>query len=356
MTHRFFPWTALVLAAFASASPLAAQEATDGRREVNVERYGIRVRTPQAWQLISWGEEDRAFVLRLPQEADSPVGYVACELGVAPDSLEAFLARQREDDEAERQRPQPRFELTRNALEPIDAAEYGEELASQLGQRLVSEWTHRGDDGSRWYERRVRVISDDTLYTFILATDEAHYEAYRLDFEEMLVGARFTPPQTGVRRMPGGFWMQQEYRFALRLPDGWKPAFGPSDKALFFATGASHDAFTDNLLVLASPAAPLALEELRTALPDAIRAEDSRAEVSSRVVAQGEGQALETVIHTRRGELRISILERRFQGKDRNYEVKFTCQTEEFGRIEEALRQALDSFREAPEASPKTVL
>lgn len=334
------------------------QGAADPRRRVTVERYGIAVRVPQAWELITWGEDERAFVLRLPQAEDSPVGYVVCELGIAPEQLESFRDRQQANDESEQARDEPQSKLTHNSIEPLDEPTFGKERAETIGRRLVSVWEHTKKDGDIWYEERIQLISHDTLYTFTLATDEAHYASYRLDFEEMLVSARFSAPQTGLQKLPGGYWMQKDFRFALRLPDGWKPGFGPNDKVLFFASGRSHDAFTDNLLVLATPKRPFDPRELKKTMPDAIRKQDPQANVAAcDVVEHGDRAALETVVHTRRGSFDITILERRFRGRDRNYEVKFTCDRNEFENVAGELRKALDSFLEIPDAvGPKTVL
>jgi hypothetical protein len=107
--------------------------------------------------------------------------------------------------------------------------------------------------------------------------------------------------------------------------------------------------FTDNLIVLASPARVLDLEALKKAMPGQIAKLDERAEVTCRVVPQGGASALETEIHTKRGPLAVSILERRFSSRLRNYEVKFTCETSEFKRVEAELRAALDSFLEVLE-------
>jgi hypothetical protein len=125
---------------------------------------------------------------------------------------------------------------------------------------------------------------------------------------------------------------------------------------LFFATGASHEVFTDNLLVLASPPRPLELALLKQSYPEAIKQEDPRAEVICKLVPQAGGVALETVIHTQRGPFALSILERRFQGLKRNYEVKFTCETGEFKRVEAELRKSLDSFRELRHEPERTIL
>ncbi|MGE0608582.1 MAG: hypothetical protein AB7O62_15915 [Pirellulales bacterium] len=347
-----------LLAAVLCLAQSALAQTADPRRRVVVERYGITVRAPQAWELITWGEDDRAFVLRLPQEDDSPVGYVACELSVAPETLESFRERQQADDLAEQQRAEPGSRLTKNALEDLDEQRFGPERAAEIGQRLISVREHRRDDGLLWYEEQIRLISHDTLYTFTLATDEAHYEAYRLDFEELLVSANFTPPHTGLQKMPEGYWLQQDFRFALKLPQGWKPGFGPSDKVLFFASGKTHGNFTDSLRVLATPARPIDPRDLQKTMADTVKQQDPLADVADcSVVRQGDRDALETVIHTRRGGHKVTILERRFCGKERNYEIRFICEPAEFEKIAGELRAALDSFVDAPAAMPpKTIL
>jgi hypothetical protein len=340
--------------ALTAASPSSAEDAL---RDVEAKRFGIAVKVPAGWQLIDLARDDRAFVLKLPQENGSASGYVACELGVAPESLEEFRKRHQSADDQEQKRAEPRRTLLLNELQPIDAAKSGAETAGKLGQRLVSVWKHISPEGPPQYEVRARVISEGSLYTFILATDEAHYEAYRLDFDEMVATARFSPPETGLQRLPGGLWLQREFRFAMQLPPEWKPAFGPNDKALFFATGAAHEVFTDNLLVLASPARELDLKQLQQDFPTEIAKVDPRVEVPSCVIVpQGTGSALETVIHTKRGPFEITVLERRFRGELRNYEVKFTCETAEFHKIQAELRKALDSFREFRDAPKQGIL
>jgi hypothetical protein len=343
-----------LLAPLLFAFPVLSQ-ADDGLRGVDVRRFGISVRVPQAWNLIDWAANEKAFVLRVPQDAGSMSGLVACELGVAPASLEELQKRHQANDEAEQKQDTPRRKLLENRIEKLDPDRYGADKAQHIGQRLVSLWQQSDERGAS-FDLRVRLISHDTLYTFVLASDEAHFDAYRADFEEMLQRATFTPPETGLQRLPGGFWLQRDFRFALQLPSDWQPSFAPHDKVLFFATGASHEAFTDNVLVLASPARPLELAELKESYPAAIKAEDPNAAVDCKLVPQGEGIALETVIHTQRGAYALTILERRFQGQRRNYEVKFTCETGEFQRIEAELRKSLHSFRELKDPAAKTIL
>jgi hypothetical protein len=337
----------LTLAALSVAvSGPVVRAADDGRRAVEVKRYGIKVRVPQAWRLITWGRDDQAFVLKLPQDPGSKSGYVKCELGIAPENLKDYLARQQASEAQAKDEADGR-KLLENRLEPIDEKKFGKELA-RLGERLFSVW-EVDSPTEHVFEMRTRVISDGTLYTFSMATDEAHFEAYRLDFEEMFASSIFSPPEMGLRRMPGGYWMQRDYRFAMRLPEGWKPAFGPNDKVLFFATGTSHGAFTDNLLVLASPVRELKFEELKESLPGEVAKVDPQAKVTCQTVPQGGTAALETVIETKRGQFNITVLERRFRSNLRNYEVKFTCETSEFKKVEADLRKALDTFIEVVE-------
>jgi hypothetical protein len=350
----------LLLAVHAFLALGESARAEDGLRKVDVRKYGIVVRVPQAWLLVDWAQNDRAFVLKLPQDAGSKAGMLVCELSAAPAGLLPFQQHEQsladkvraEQDENEKRK------LVENKIEPLDAAQYGKQAAEQIGQRLTTVWQHASQGTEpTWYEARVRLVSHHTLYTFTLTSDEAHYESYLLDFEDMLRSAQFSPPETGLRKLPGGYWLQPDFRFALRLPEGWQPAFAPQDKVLFFATGQRHEAFTDNLLVLASPAEPLDLALLKQRYAESLAKTAPEAVVEScEVVPHGNGAALETVIHTKRGPFEISVLERRFRGAKRNYEVKFTCETSEFKKQLDALRKSLDSFQELHDAPEKTIL
>ncbi|HEX4147366.1 MAG TPA: hypothetical protein VHY20_00200 [Pirellulales bacterium] len=323
-----------------------AQAADDGRRALDVKRYGITVRVPQAWRLTSWARDNQAFSLRVPQDSKTSSGVVQCELGIAPDNLAEF---QKREQDAAGQPPADaagQRQLLENVIQPLDAAKFGERLAKQLHQRQLCVWQIEAPTGDRSFEVCVRVVVHGTLYTFSLTTDEAHYEAYRLDFDEMLASAVFTPPETGLERLPGGLWMQRDFRFALRLPPGWKPAFGPSDKVLFFARGTGHGGLTDNLVVRATVPRPMRLEELKNSLPAEIMKRDEKAQVSCRIVPQGGTFALETKVQTTQGNTKVTTLERRFRSKERNYEVQFTCETSEFEKLEAELQKSLDSFTE----------
>jgi hypothetical protein len=329
------------------SAPLVA--ADDGRRAVEVKRFGITVRVPQAWRLISWARDNEAFMLRIPQDAPSSKGFVQCELSVAPEHLADLLK-----DEKPVPGPPDRpliSKLIESRLEPVDAAHLGARLAQQVHERTLSSWELENEAGDRSFQIRCRLVCHSTLYTFTMQTDEAHYEAYRLDFEDMLASAQFTSPETGLERMAGGLWMQRDFRFALRLPEGWKPAFGPSDKSLFFATGPRHDAMSDSVVVEATPARPLDLQQLKAALPAEIVQRDSRARATCEIVPQGATFALETRISTWQGQTPVSVFERRFHTAKRNYIVRFTCETGRLEQLEPEFLKALDSFVEVPEAT-----
>ncbi|MBL8826729.1 MAG: hypothetical protein JNM18_07050 [Planctomycetaceae bacterium] len=324
----------------------------DGLRTVKVERYGIMTRVPRAWRLIGWSHDEKAFLLGLPQDPGSSAGFVSCELGVAPESLDDFRKRIDESNERPPAADMTKRRLVENRIEPIDEVRYGKKLADQLQLRLTSVWEVTREMARSW-EVTVRVVHEGTLYTFKLTSDEAHYDSYRLDFEDMLKACVFTTPETGLRKLPNSYWMQRDFRFAMQLPPGWKPAFGPSEKVLFFATGESHEVFSDNLIVLATPATPLDLAKLKESLPGDVTKLDPKAKVTCSIVPQGGAAALETVIHTERGPLKLTIVERRFGSPQRNYEVKFTCESAAYENAKEAIQKALDSFVEVIDATPQ---
>jgi len=349
------PWfrRGMYLALVVASSLGSVQAQSDGRRTVKAERYGIVTRVPGAWRLIDWSHDDKAFVLRLPQDPGSKSGFVSCELGVAPESLDDFRKRMADNTDQPRTNDSSDRKLIENRVEAIDEAKYGKKLADQLEERLISVWEVTNEAARSW-EVVVRVIHEGTLFTFRLTSDEAHYDSYRLDFEDMFKACVFSTPETGLRKMPNNYWMQRDYRFALQLPPSWKPAFGPSEKVLFFATGASHEVFSDNLIVLATPRLPLDFAKLKESLPESVAKVDPKAKVTCTIVPQGGAAALETVIHTERGPLKLTIVERRFASEQRNYEVKFTCESAAYEKQKDAIRTALDSFVEVIDNAPRT--
>ncbi|MCA9102081.1 MAG: hypothetical protein KDA63_13050 [Planctomycetales bacterium] len=352
-------WSVSVLGAEPSDAAITVEEAAQlPLREVAVETYGVRVQVPAHWRAIGKPRDERAFLLQAFTAGggldDLDVCYVACELGIVPASLEEFERRHAAADEREQQREAPRRKLRKCdryewAAEPTDMPPELER------QRLDCQWEYPPhDDVPAVIEQRSYLVRNGSLYTFILTGPENVFAAQHDEFEAMIRSARFTPADTGLQRLPDGYWMQREFRFAMKLPDRWSPAFAPNDHAVFFATGPTHEVFTDNLIVLAAPAQSLDLAKIRATFPEQLRQADSAVEIEHcEIVKQNGVDALETLIHTKRGPFEITILERRFEGARRNYEVKFTCTTEQFRQQREALYQALETFRELAAADAK---
>jgi hypothetical protein len=108
--------------------------------------------------------------------------------------------------------------------------------------------------------------------------------------------------------------------------------------------------------VVAQPHRPLDLQGLARALPDQLRVAEPACEVlSCKVVKQGSGDALETVVRTQRGPFSMTVLERRFMGGRFDYEVKYTAESKRFDDLAPALRRSLDSFDEVPGEVPAVV-
>jgi hypothetical protein len=359
----------LAATALAAASPLLA--ADDGKRAVEVPRFGVRVRVPQAWTVIDWSRDDRAFMLQMPQDARSKVGNVTCRMRVATEQLsdvqKRFAAEEVADADAAKAReaaPKPaagpipyavRRRLLKNEVSPLSAPTVPTELVERFGARkLAAEWECEDVEQRRWYERRVLMKAGDLLYDFSFDCDEAHYDSYRIDFDEMLAGLKLTGVQLPVERRPSGYWMQRDFRFGLKLAGGWEPSFGASDRVLFFAIGSTPDTSVEQLSVLASPGKPLDFVQLKAQLPDEWKKRETVPGVSGptvecREVAQGGVRALETIVKTRRGKALVTIIERRFSTPTRNYEIRLTCDTASFAAHEAELRAMLDSFAEMPE-------
>jgi hypothetical protein len=336
------------------------QAAEDGKRAVDVPRFGVHVRVPQAWDLVDWSRDDTAFVLDVPQDDNSPVGHAACTIGAAPESLEAYRDRFAKNEPpptmqvpgADTLKP-TKWTVVRNEISEVPRREDSEKPTVRFERRLTVEWELEDKAMRRWFERRIYAVGQGLLYTFSLDSDEAHYDAYALDFEEMFAGAKILPVELGVSKGTEGYWIQREFRFGLRLPETWRPAPGPNDRILFYAVGDAHGVFTDDLEVRASPPQPLDLQRLLAEMPNDVKRLDAAAEASCRLVPQGQGKAIETLIRTKRGSVNVTILERRFSTKTRNYEIRFSCESKEFERRQAELRAVLDGFVElGAEAKP----
>lgn len=300
-------------------------------------KYGIVAALPADWEIIGRERDEYIFALKVPQADPDRPGVCACELGLAPESLEEYRTR---IDANARQGRRPGT-LARNEVV----------TAPNGGQRLESLWEFRPREGTAWRELSVRIIAHRQLYTFILNADDATWPSARRKFDALIGSVVFNPPNTGadLDDPKTNRWLQREFKFAIDLPDGWRPALAPDEVALLYANGPAFGIWSDNVLVIAQPHRGLDLKRLRDAIPDELKAVEPDCEVlSCEIVQQGGRDALETVVRTRRGPFSMTVLERRFRGERFDYETKFTVESKRFDALLPSLRKALDSFREVP--------
>jgi len=316
---------------------------------VVVERHGIATKAPQAWNLVGWSQDDRAFVLSLPQEDEgpdlsmpdgTPVGRVSCRLDAPPESLR---------DERELRDAAP-LRLPGEPRTGISPRLVLNELTRDREQRerLTSLWEYCDSRQRIWYELRISFVRNRHLYTFELTCDEAHFDAYRLDLEDLVSAARFTPPQTGLEAVGQGYWVQSRYRFGVQLPPDWRPVVPPGDHVLYFASGPGPGVEPPTLSVQALPLGPLDVN----VLPEKVRSDWSKRDpaariVSSTVVSPPSGPQLETVIETHRNGADLTILERRVRGRRYLYELRLTIPRSFFATDSATWQQLLNTFREA---------
>jgi hypothetical protein len=325
----------MVASAQPPASPLPRTDPFDS------PKYGVATRIPAAWKIDAREKEDRVFVALVPQPQFGPPGVAACELALAPESLDDY--RTRIDKNAEGN-ARPDRKLASNRI-----------VKDSRGDRLETVWESHPDEGGFWREVSVRVIANRQLYTFLLFAEDSAYKDARAAFDAIISATRFTAPDSGADMLskPANRWLQREYKFTLDLPEGWSPVLAPSSVALLFANGPPRGVWSDNLLVLAHDHRNLDLTELATDLPEQLRREEPRCEViSCKVVPRGKGQALETIVRTRRGPFSMTVIEWRFRGDRFDYEVKFTVESDRFERLAPGFRKSYESFRESPGAVP----
>ena len=325
--------TLLALALLALADPPLPTEPFEA------PKYGVKVALPKDWPIAVREEEDRVFVALIRQQDPERPGVVACELGVAPEGLDEY--RTRIDGNAKRGN-RPGATLSSNVI-----------VKGEKRDRLVSLWEFRPRVGGLWRELSVRLIAHRQMYTFTLNVDDATYPAARAAFDALVESAVLSEPNTGADLLDAAAnrWVQREFKFALDLPEAWRPVLAPSEVALFFANGPAHGIWSDNVLVLAQPHRATDLNDLAKELPDQLRKEEPNCEVlSCSVIKQGDADALETVVRTRRGPFSMTVLERRFKGGRFDYEVKYTLESKRFDDLAPALRKSLDTFRELPGA------
>ncbi|MFO0890683.1 MAG: hypothetical protein U0790_16260 [Isosphaeraceae bacterium] len=304
-------------------------------------KYGVTTRLPKDWPLAMREKDDRVFVATIPQEDPARPGIAACEVGLAPESLDEYRTR---IDRNAKDRGRPNGKLARNEL-----------VRDPKGERLETVWEFHPSSGGLWREVTVRLIAHRQLYSFILNVDDAHYAVARMAFDAVITATTLSPPNTGADLLNRATnrWVQREYKFALDLPEGWTPVLAPSEVALLFANGPAHGVWADNVLVLAHPRGKTDLKEQAREYPDLLKREDPRCEVlSCGIIRQDGADALETVVRTRRGPFSMTVIERRFSAGRFDYEVKYTVESERFDALAPTLRKSLDSFRELPGPGP----
>ena len=337
-----------VLTALLAASVFAAAEEPPAGGPLptapfSAPKYGLKAAIPKAWPVAIHEEEDRVFVAVIAGEDAEHPGVAACELGLAPENLDEYRTR---IDRNAKSGGRPGGRLTRN--EVVKEPKTGRE-------RLETLWEFRPRDGALWRELSVRVLANRQMYTFTLNVDDPAYATARPAFDALVASAELTPPNTGADPLAKSRnrWLQREFKFALDLPDGWSPVLAPSEVALFFANGPAQGIWSDNVLVLAEPRRPRDLNELARVLPDELRRVEPGCEViSCAVIKQGDRDALETVVRTRRGPFSMTVLERRFRGARYDYEVKYTVESKRYEELAPSLRKSLDSFEEVPGDAP----
>lgn len=321
-------------------SALAAEPVPTPTDPFESPKYGLKVAIPRPWKIADSENEDRVFVAMVPQADPERPGAAACELGLAPENLDEY--RTRIDGNAKRGRAGGK--LARNEV-----------VKGPKGDRLESLWEFRPAFGGVWRELSVRVIANRQMYTFILNVDDATYETARPAFDAMVESAAFTPPNTGADLLAPktNRWLQREFKFAIDLPEGWKPVLAPSEVALLFANGPAKGIWSDNLLILAQPHKPTDLNDVAKELPDQLKREEPNCEViSCKVTKQGDRETLETVVRTNRGPFSMTVMEHRFRGGRFDYEVKYTVESKRFDELLPAMKKSLESFIEVPGSVP----
>lgn len=328
---------ALMMAAMAQA-PAAEPAPTD---PFDAPKYGIAARIPKSWTIAEREKEERVFVAIVPQPGFGSPGVAACELAMAPESLDDY--RTRIDKAAERGgRPHAKLATNRIVKDP-------------RGDRLETVWEFHPPSGGFWREVTIRVVANRQLYAFILNVEDSAYKEARPAFDAIVSGTTFQAPNTGadVLSREANRWLQREYKFSIDLPAGWTPVLAPSSVALLFANGPARGVWSDNLLVLAHARRRLDLNELARDLPGQLQAEEPGCEVvACKVIPRGKHQALETIARTRRGPFSMTVIEWRFSGDRFDYELKFTVESDRFDRLVPAFRKSFESFREIPGTVP----
>lgn len=329
--------TLLLALALASGSLSAADEFFES------PKYGVKTRLPEAWPVAAREKDELIFVCQIPQRnlPDRP-GAMACEIAIAPESLEEYRTR----IEGNARRGTRRGELVLNSVLP--------KTAQGLPERLESQWEFRLPSGETWREVSVLVIRGRHLYTFTLNVEAENLKAARPRFDEAIASAEYSTPDSGAAKIEGAStnrWIQSQYQFVVDLPEGWGALLAPNEVAILYANGPPKGIWADNMLVLASKPGKIDYAGLAATLPADLEAVEPTCKVrSSQVVKTKTGaEALETVVDVKRGPFSMTIHEWRFPGVRFNYELKFTVETQRYDSLKPLMVRCFESFAELPD-------
>ena len=281
----------------------------------------------------------------IPQADFDRPGIAACELALAPESLDEYRTR---IDTNAKKNGRPSGKLASNRV-----------IKDARGERLETIWEFHPDAGGFWREVSVRVDRQPPAL-------HLHPERRRLDLRQgparpstpWCSPPSSHPPTPGPTCWPrtptAGFSASIALRSTFPKAGSrcWLRARSPcsSPTARPWASGpticwCSH-----------TRTATPTWNELAKLLPDQLKQEDPNCEIiSCKVITQGQHKALETVVRTDRGPFSMTVIERRFRGDRFDYEVKYTVETKRFDQLAPKLRESLDSFREMPGDVPGAV-
>src|SRR5271163_2951145 len=120
-------------------------------------KYGLATRIPKDWQVAVHEQEDRIFVAIIPQKDLDPPGVAACELALAPETLDDY--RTRIDTSSKKANP---------------------------------------DHGTLASNRVIKDAQGERLETIILNVEDSVYARARPAFDALVAATRFSPPNTGA--------------------------------------------------------------------------------------------------------------------------------------------------------------
>lgn len=325
--------------------PAHSQNSPDSGNSFESARYGLKTRLPKEFPLLAREKNEYVFVCEIPQEKfpERP-GILACELAIAPESLEEYRSR----IEGNARRGNRMGELTRNTISP--------KSVDGLPERLESVWEFRLPNGEIWHEITIRLLRGKHLYSFILNIEDENLKSARPSLDAVIRASRFSIPDSGATQVLGAStnrWIQTEFQFVVDLPKDWSPLLAPNEAALLYANGKPKGIWADNMLILATKAEKIDYEELsRTFARDLEIAEPGCRVLKCEVIRNQKGdQILETQVQVERGPFSMTILEWRFPGKRYNYELKFTIETSRFEELRTEMQKCFESFLELSEDS-----